>query len=205
MMNLAASRSWLDCTIKLIYFCQMLIQGYMIDISNVMMLPYINYDNYRTLRNEIRNMLLQNIIDISVPLLRHLMQNSESKKQIFDSLNNILGNKAAEVMKTLRDLPILTVKTTVKSLVDNNIIPIVEDNVINIKLPAQACCVFELNIFREGSSKMNVYSKKFGKQKEEFWFLIFLEGESMTFRKFSFSRSTKKIEIPVEMPPQKGE
>lgn len=205
MMNLAACRNWLDCTIKLIYFCQMLIQGYMINTSNVMMLPYINHDNYCNLRDEIRNLLSQTVTDITVPLLRHLMQNADYDRRIVDIFNDILRNKAAEVMKILKNLPILTVKTTVKSLADNNIIPTVEeDNVISIKLPPQTRCIFELNLFRVGSSNMNVYSKKFSKQKEEFWFMIFMEGDTMSFRKFSFSRRSKKMEIPVEMPPQKG-
>lgn len=184
----------------------MLIQGYMIGTSNVMMLPYINYENYRTLKSHIRQLLSQNITDISIPLLRHFLQKKESEKRVFEALSDVLGSKAPEIMKTLRDLPILTVNTTVKSQVNNTIIPTVqEDNVISIKIPPQTHCIFELNIFREGSNKMNVYSKKFNKQKEEFWFLIFVEGDSMSFRKFSFSRKSKKIQIPVEMPPQKGE
>lgn len=202
-MNLAASRNWLDCTIKLIHFCQMLIQGYMIDSSNIMMLPYINFDHYSTLRYEFRNLLPQGTSDISIPLLRHLLQFSE--KKIFLTFSNLLGNRATDVMKALRDFPILTVKTTVKSLADNQIIPTVqEDNVMSIKLPPQTRCLFELSIHREGSSKTNVYSKKLNKQKEEFWFLIFVEGDSISFRKFSFSRKLKRIELPVEMPPQKG-
>lgn len=205
MMNLAASRNWSDCTIKLIYFCQMLIQGYMINTSNIMMLPYINYDIYRTLRNDIRNLTPDNVNDITIPLIRYLIQNSNNESRIYNMFSDVLGSKAAEVMKTLKDLPILTVKTTVKSLVDNSIIPTVQDNnAICIKMPPQTRCMFELNIFREGSGKMNVYSKKFSKQKEEFWFLIFVEGDSMSFRKFSFSRRTKKIEIPIDIPPQKG-
>lgn len=205
-MNLAAGRNWLDCTTKLIYFCQMLIQGYMINTSNILMLPYINYENYSILRNEIKTMISENINDISVPLLRHLIQNGKSEKRILNLFSDILGNKAGEVMKTLKDLPILTVRTTVKSLNNNTVIPsLQENNVISIKLPPQTRCMFELTIFREGSSKMNVYSKKFSKQKDEFWFLIFVEADSMSFRKFSFSKRMKKIEIPVEMPPQKGE
>lgn len=203
-MNLAASRNWMDCTVKLIYFCQMLIQGYMINTSNAMTLPYINYDNYRNLRHEIRHLISENINDISVATLRYLIHNGEERK-LFEVFNNILGNKATDVMKILKDLPILTIRTTVKSLVDNSIIPCSEENnIINIKIPPQTRCLFEFNIFREGSSKMNVYSKKFNKQKEEFWFLIFVEGDNLSFRKFSFSRRMKKIEIPVEPPPQRG-
>lgn len=204
-MNLAASRNWLDCTIKLIHFCQMLIQGYMINTPNVLMLPYINYDGYRSLRDDIRNLCSQNWRELSVPVLRHLMQNKDTEQQIFNVFKSVLGGRTSEVMRTLKDLPILRVQTTVKSLVDNKIIPLMEEeNAISLQLAPQNRCLFELTISREGSNKMNVYSKKFSKQKEEFWFLIFIEGDSMSFRKFSFSRKSKKIEIPVEMPPQKG-
>ncbi|KAJ8934567.1 hypothetical protein NQ318_017266 [Aromia moschata] len=67
MMNLAAGRNWLDCTIKLIYFCQMLIQGYMINDSNIVMLPYINHGNLRSLKDKLR----QNyrLILITLPFL----------------------------------------------------------------------------------------------------------------------------------------
>lgn len=204
-MNLAASRNWLECTIKLIYFCQMLIQGYTINTSNIMMLPYINYENYRILRSEVRNLISQNITDISIPVLRYLIQNKDTERKITQTLFDLVGSKSVEVMKAMRDFPILTVKTTVKSLADSSVIPVIEDdNFVTVKMPCDTQCIFELSIFREGSSKMNVYSKKFSKQKEEFWFLIFVEGDSMSFRKFSFTRKVKKINVPVEMPPQKG-
>ncbi|KAJ8984827.1 hypothetical protein NQ317_013026 [Molorchus minor] len=189
-MNLAASRNWLDCTIKLIYFCQMLIQGYMITDSNVMMLPYINKGNLHSLKDRLKRSLNIDQKDVSIPFLRYVMQDREKENEMCNILSELLGSRlSSEVMKSIKDMPILTVKTTIKNVNSNEIIPCeVDDCFIAIRTRTNTHCIFELNIFREGSSKMNVYSKKFNKQKEEFWFLIFVERDTMTFRKFSFSR-----------------
>ncbi|KAJ8934568.1 hypothetical protein NQ318_017267 [Aromia moschata] len=133
------------------------------------------------------------------------MQNRAAEKEVINIFNEVLSTRASsEIIKTLNDMPILTVKTTLKNSGTNENIPcIVNNSFISIKTQPDTHCIFELNIFREGSSKMNVYSKKFNKQKEEFWFLIFVERDFMTFRKFSFSRRTKRIDLPVQMPFQK--
>nr|CAH7750403.1 unnamed protein product [Callosobruchus chinensis] len=204
MMNLAAGRNWYDCTTKLIYFCQMLIQGYMANLSNIMMLPYVNRGNLEQLKEKIKS-VAPDIDTLSIPVLRNQMQD----KRMHDKLSNVLAelfkDKASEIIRTLRDLPILTVRTAVKDLnTQKSLECSINQDVLNVRASPEAQCMFELSIFREGSHKMNVYSKKFNKQKEEFWFLIFMEGENLTFRKFSFSKRVKRIELPVQMPAQRG-
>lgn len=183
----------------------MLIQGYMIDTSNIMMLPYMNRDNFRTLRDKLKRLSPKISEEFSVPVLRSLMTNKTTAYSISDAVTELLGRNASqELMKTLKDLPILTVKTIVRTSEMDSVPCTFDQNCISMRLKPQTQCIFELNIFRDGSNKMNVYSKKFNKQKEEFWFLIFIEGDSLSFRKFSFSKRMKKIEIPVEMPLQRG-
>ncbi|KAG5892631.1 hypothetical protein JTB14_019719 [Gonioctena quinquepunctata] len=147
-----------------------------------------------------------NVDNLSVPLLRSMIMNKNISQQLERSLTDLLGSKASiEVMRTLKDLPILTVKTSIKNVSDNSSTSCTDDhNVLTFKMAPDKQCIFELSIYREGSSKMNVYSKKFNKQKEEFWFLIFVEEDSMSFRKFSFSKRMKKLDIPVQMPSRKG-
>ncbi|KAJ8967760.1 hypothetical protein NQ314_002643 [Rhamnusium bicolor] len=95
MMNLAAARNWRDCTTKLIYICQMLIQGYMINESNIMMLPYINRENLRGLKDRLRKICVENINDLSVPVLRYMMQNKDTSAQIANIFTELLGSKAS--------------------------------------------------------------------------------------------------------------
>lgn len=206
MMNLAAARNWLDCTIKLVYFCQMLIQGYMVNECNVIMLPYINQDNLRSLKDRLKRTSSFNSNNLSIPFLRSAMEDKTAAGQLSNILSDLLGSKASsEVMRAINDMPILTVKTAIKNNRNNVIIPYtIDQDVINVRTQPGTDCIFELNIFREGSSKMNVYSKKFNKQKEEFWFLIFVERDNLSFRKFSFARRSKKIDLPVQLPHQRG-
>lgn len=204
-MSLAAARNWLDCTVKLVYFCQMIIQGYMVNECNIIMLPYINRENLRSLKDRLKKLPSFNS-NLSIPFLRTVMENKATASQLSSALTDLLGSKASsEVIKAIYDMPILTVRTTIKNHQNNEIIPSTMDQeVINIRTRPGTDCIFELNIFREGSTKMNVNSKKFNKQKEEFWFLIFVERGNINFRKFSFSRRNKKIDLPVQLPPQRG-
>ncbi|XP_072381205.1 activating signal cointegrator 1 complex subunit 3-like isoform X2 [Diabrotica undecimpunctata] len=205
MMNLSASRNWRDCTIRLIFFCQMLIQGYTINTSNVMMLPYINHENFRDLRNKLSSLGVKTD-NFTVPTIRSLLTNDKNLKYTLeDILSGMFGNASREVMKTLNDLPLLTIRTTIINTTSKETVPcLMEDNYYNVKVNANAQCMFELTVSRQGSSKMNVYSKKFNKQKEEFWFLIFIEENELTFRKFSFSKNFKKIVMPVQIPERRG-
>ncbi|XP_018561947.1 activating signal cointegrator 1 complex subunit 3 isoform X3 [Anoplophora glabripennis] len=205
MMSLAAARNWLDCTVKLVYFCQMVIQGYMVNECNIIMLPYINGENLRTLKDRLKRTSF-NTNNLSIPFLRSVMDDKSATSQLSSILTDLLGSKASsEVVKAINDMPILTVRTTIKNHRNNEIIPwTMDQDVINIRSRPGTDCIFDLNIFREGSSKMNVNSKKFNKQKEEFWFLIFVERDNMNFRKFSFSRRAKRIDLPVQLPPQRG-
>lgn len=184
----------------------MLIQGYTVDIPNIFMLPYINVENYKKLLEKLGKIVPHVDNNLSVPLVRAAMTDKKKNAQITAILNDVMGERAtSEILKTVRDLPIIRVRTTVRNMQNNEEIPIkIEQNFISLRTLPDIQCMFELNILREGSSKMNVYSKKFNKQKEEFWFLIFVEGDQMSFRKFSFSRKIKKIDIPLQMPATKG-
>lgn len=101
----------------------------------------------------------------------------------------------------------LTIKTLFKNIDNNQIVSLNIDKksrFIDLQVNDNGKYIFQLDIHRDGSSKMNVYSKKFNKQKEEFWFLIFVEEETFSFRKFSFARHSKRIEIPVQFPAKLG-
>ncbi|XP_074028472.1 activating signal cointegrator 1 complex subunit obelus isoform X3 [Leptinotarsa decemlineata] len=206
MMNLAAGRKWLNCTIKLVYFCQMLIQGQTLNTPNVMMLPYINFEIFERLKAKLLNIQNVNVENLSIPLLRSLISDKSISNKFDNILMDLLGSKASkEVLIMLKDLPILTIKTSVKNVTDNITVSCTnEQNFLSVKMSPGKQCIFEWSMFRDGSSKMNVCSKKFNKQKEEFWFLIFVEEDTMSFRKFSFSKRTKKIGLPVQMPTRKG-
>ncbi|XP_056637201.1 activating signal cointegrator 1 complex subunit 3-like isoform X1 [Diorhabda sublineata] len=202
MMNLAANRNWLNCTEKLIYFCQMLIQGYTIDAPNVLLLPYMNRDNFHELKTKL------NAENLTIPGLRCSMSNDENFNfRLNDVLSGMFGrDSATEMMKILKDMPLLTVRTRIRNITDGVDIECdLEGGCYKVGVGAKRQCIFELNISRKGSSKMNVYSKKLNKQKEEFWFLIFVDGgNELTFRKFSFTKNFKKISIPVQVPERRG-
>ncbi|XP_060529591.1 activating signal cointegrator 1 complex subunit 3 isoform X2 [Cylas formicarius] len=199
MMTLAAGRDWLDCTLKLIYFCQMLIQGYMINESNIMMLPYLNKANFRPIIDQLTKMLQSKVV--SVPLLKaEMAHNMNMVTSITNIFTESLGERSSsEIMKIINNLPILTIQTMVRGVLTNDVLrtSVDRDCVINMTGKEAMDCIFELEILREGSSEMNVYSKKFNKQKEEFWFVMFVMEHKVLFRKFSFNRKTKKVEIPA--------
>ncbi|CAG9864266.1 unnamed protein product, partial [Phyllotreta striolata] len=199
MMNLAAHRNWLNCTVKLIYFCQMLIQGYTIDMSNVLMLPYVNRENLTYIKEIFPK-------STSIPQLRSMLGHRESYNRLTGILNDIFSKEmAAEIVKTLNDLPILNVKVNVTMNGSDKKLPCdLIGSYYQFSADSEAQYVFEVNVHRTGSRKMNVHSKKFNKQKEEFWFLLFLQEDEMTFRKFSFAKSAKKFLIPFKTPARRG-
>lgn len=184
----------------------MLIQGYTIDTSNILMLPYINRDNLRSLKDKLSKVTLSDTNSVSIPHLRLMLSNRDTANKITNVLNEIFDKSASsEIIKTVNDLPMLNIKTTITNSNNNEKLSYtLKENFYNLDIKSDCQCIFELNIYRQGCSKMNVYSKKFNKQKEEFWFLIFVEENEMTFRKFSFSRNFKKIVIPVKIPKRRG-
>lgn len=206
MMNLAASRNWLDCTIKLIYLCQMLIQGQLLSDSNLLILPNSNKDKINSLQDKLAYILTGSAL--SIPSLRAQMYKKDNNQRIKQIFESVFGEKnGTQALKVLSDLPMLTIKTLFKNIDNNQIVSLNIDKksrFIDLQVNDNGKYIFQLDIHRDGSSKMNVYSKKFNKQKEEFWFLIFVEEETFSFRKFSFARHSKRIEIPVQFPAKLG-
>lgn len=207
-MNLAAANNWLHSTTKLIHFCQMLIQGMMVTDSNVLTLPKMNSDTYNNLIDKLvkAKVLNRTQQDLTIPIIRFFMQDKEMSSKISGVFQEVVGHKTAtDIMKLINDFPILTVKTSLKNIQNSQSIPVNQHELDKqLELQSGGDYVFSWDIIREGSSKMTVYSKKFNKQKEEFWFLILVEGDNITFRKFAFSRRNKKIEIPVHIPSARG-
>lgn len=205
-MNLAASRNWLDCTIKLIYLCQMLIQGQLLSDSNLLILPNSNKDKINSLQDKLAYILTGSAL--SIPSLRAQMYKKDNNQRIKQIFESVFGEKnGTQALKVLSDLPMLTIKTLFKNIDNNQIVSLNIDKksrFIDLQVNDNGKYIFQLDIHRDGSSKMNVYSKKFNKQKEEFWFLIFVEEETFSFRKFSFARHSKRIEIPVQFPARLG-
>ncbi|XP_050304437.1 activating signal cointegrator 1 complex subunit 3 [Anthonomus grandis grandis] len=201
MMNLAAGRNWLDCTLKLAYFSQMLIQGYTIDKSSLIMLPYVNHGNLREIKNKLCRLLGSS--DISIPLIKSAMSSDKNISRDFAKIfQDILGSKASgDIMKVINDLPAITIETTVINIGDSSRLEVDVDNSgnINVRGNREGEFLLTIDLMREGSAKMNVYSKKFNKQKEEFWFLVLQMEKEVIFRKFSFTRKNKKIELPVNL------
>ncbi|KAF7284822.1 hypothetical protein GWI33_021579 [Rhynchophorus ferrugineus] len=204
MMSLAAGRYWLDCTLKLVYVCQMLIQGYMISESNLIMLPYINRNNLKQIQNKLSKVLHSNDSDLSISTIRaYLYASKDGVSQVSNIFADILGNTASsEIIKTINDYPILTARTKVVNCHDNSSLEVTENhkNGFTEILGTEAGDhMFSIDIYREGSNQMNVHSKKFNKQKEEFWFLILaLEGH-LIFKKFSFNKKNKILELPINL------
>lgn len=202
MMNLAVRRNWLDCTLKLIYLCQMLLQGYTLNDPNLIMLPYVNRNNLISIRDDLAHLFKVNPSEMGVAFLKSFNR-SELYKSALKVFERALGHKAAtEIAKTLNDLPIVTLQTLVTSLDHEKSLTVQaseRDSFVNVRGDTEGDYVFCLDLFMDGSSKMNVHSKKFNKQKEEFWFLILATNTGLIFRKFSFNRKNKKIEIPVHL------
>lgn len=200
MMNLAAGRHWLDCTIKLIYLCQMLIQGYMVSESNLIMLPYVNKSNSIQIREKWSKLL--QLDDFSIPSIRAYMDRHKDNKEVLYIFTDIFGSKASsEIMKSINGLPILTIQTKISSCEMKNCIePEVNEqncSIINLEIKGEGEYILTLELYRDGSSQTNIHSKKFNKQKEEFWFMVLSMEGKLEFRKFSFSKKYKKIEIPL--------
>ncbi|XP_066155619.1 activating signal cointegrator 1 complex subunit 3-like [Euwallacea fornicatus] len=202
MMNLAASRNWLDCTIKLVYLCQMLLQGYTSLNSNLIMLPYIYRGNLLPIRDKLSKLLKTKPSDLSIATVLVSMNNAEMQSGIFNIFQDALGTKAAsEVIRTINDLPVLTIQSNIKSVHEGVELSMEmnENQGVNVRGNSDGDYVLSVDIYRQGSSKANVHSKKFNKQKEEFWFIILVMEKELVFRKFSFSRRNKKIEIPIQL------
>lgn len=201
MVNLAAGRNWLDCTVKLIFLCQLLIQGYMISDCNLIMLPYVNTGNLRLLKEQFCQLLGINRTELSIPALKsYMVGDKDISRNISSILATILGGKASyDTIKMINDLPVLIVQTSIINIEDNTSLEIQANsqNLMDVRGSTEAKCMFILELSRECSNKMNVFSKKFNKQKEEFWFLIFAAEKKLIFRKFSFNRKNKKIEFPI--------
>ncbi|KAL1501849.1 hypothetical protein ABEB36_007098 [Hypothenemus hampei] len=204
MMSLAAGRNWLDCTLKLIYFCQMLVQGYMISECNLITLPYINSDNLRHILLRISKILNINQSDVTINAIKSAVTNNgDLFRKVSRIFEEIVGtNAGSEVMKSIKDLPVLSVQvrfTRVEDNVELNCKSDSQRNTIAVQ-GEEGDYVLMVDLLREGASKMNVFSKKFNKQKEEFWFMVLVkENKQLEFRKFSFNRKFKKIELPVHL------
>ncbi|CAG9769327.1 unnamed protein product [Ceutorhynchus assimilis] len=204
MMSLAATRNWLECTLKTIHLCQMLIQGFMLTSPNLIMLPYVNASKLVEIQSQLGKVLRINNSEINIADLKSsINSNPNIGKDITSIFGKILGvNAAAEIMKTIRDLPTLTIQSIVANATNNTILDLETDKInrlIRITGQEDADYLIKLDMTREGSRNMNVFSKKFNKQKEEFWFLILATENDLIFKKFSFSRRYKTIEVPVHL------
>lgn len=91
MMNLAASRNWLDCTIKLIYLCQMLIQGQLLSDSNLLILPNSNKDKINSLQDKLAYILTGSAL--SIPSLRAQMYKKDNNQRIKQIFESVFGEK----------------------------------------------------------------------------------------------------------------
>ncbi|ENN76138.1 hypothetical protein YQE_07311, partial [Dendroctonus ponderosae] len=194
MMNLAAARHWLDCTLKLAYLCQMLIQGQLAAQSNLIMLPHINAGNLRQI-----NQRLQSLIEASNMSVSVLKAHRHLSRGIQDVFQSFLGQKAAlEVMRAIGDLPLLTVQSSVvRGALALDVQA--DRDCVSVRGQEAGAYVLQLALTRDGSSRMSVSSKKFNKQKEEFWFLVLAMEGQLVFRKFAMTRRSKRLEVPVQL------
>jgi activating signal cointegrator complex subunit 3 len=206
MVSLASYKSWLDCTVKLIYLCQMLIQGLMVDCNSTMMLPHVTTEScsaiYRRMTAE--KLLPPNCQNLSIPVLKTVFKTH--KKMVIGLLEEMLDKqKASEVVKALMRIPILEVRFAVKDQTTNKAIDYkIDRNEVCLEVQTGSRCIFEFDVTRDGTNNLNVYSKKFSKQKEESWFFVMAaESELERMQRFTVKRN-KNLDVQVDIPVGRG-
>ncbi|KYB27053.1 activating signal cointegrator 1 complex subunit 3 [Tribolium castaneum] len=197
MISLTSHKGWLDCTLKLIYLGQMLIQGLMIDVGSVMMLPHVTPETRDRLSRHLA------VANIRVPHLKSLLR--QDRKSTTRLLDEHFGEKSNEILKILARLPTLEIKFTVKNGETNgNIDYRLGDNIVTFEAKARTTCLFEFEVLRDGTNNLSVYSRKFSKQKDESWFFVMaFEDDLVRLQRFAIKKS-KSLEVEVQVPGERG-
>lgn len=194
MISLTSYKSWLDSTLKLIYMSQMLIQGLMINVESVFMLPYVTQQSRDSLQRKFPN--------LSVPYLKMALR--QNKKMVVQLFEDEFGReKSGEVLKVLERIPILDVRWMIKDGSNQIICGKVEQDEICFEVRTGERVIFEFEVMRDGGN-LSVYSRKFSKQKEESWFFVVARDDNLLrMQRFAVKRN-KSLEVQIEIPEERG-
>lgn len=208
MISLSAHKSWLTCTLKLIYLCQMLIQGIMLNRGSMMMLPYVTEESSALLLRQLikKQLIPARCSRLSLPLLKIILKNH--KKAVVELLREQFDQeKLDNLLKIINRIPILEIKFIVRDTSNNQELQYsIDENegVVCLDVKPDMNCVLEFNILRQASNNLNVYSKKFNKQKEESWFFIMaIEDNLIRMQRFVIRR-TKSLDVQIDFPTERG-
>lgn len=210
MISLTAWKSWLYCTLKLIYLGQMLVQGLMVNCNSTNMLPYMSKEISEKIKNRMFDeKLLEHNGNLTVPLMSLGRRKNEKKfNEILNSVFHKTENKAAEeIIRILKQLPILEIGVCVKEFESNfeKKVAYNEDSHIYFECENGEKLLIELKIRRQGGNNYSkVYSKKFSKQKEESWFFILAyRDELVKMERFTVKR-LKHLDVRIDVPHTTG-
>ncbi|XP_045481609.1 activating signal cointegrator 1 complex subunit 3-like [Harmonia axyridis] len=202
-ISLTSFKGWLDCTMKLIYISQMVLQGLTITSSNLMMLPLVNESNIQQLTVELdKNLPASHTLCISV--LQELLKTS--RKSVTLALKKIFGDtKMNQVLKVIQQLPDMSLQVIIKDK-DSKVIDyqLCEDQkAIKTTLPPDTPYLVIVNVERKGGN-LNVFSRNFSKQKDESWFYLLSKDNYLEdFQRGSF-RSNKSFQNQLFTPTARG-
>ncbi|KAK9889219.1 hypothetical protein WA026_004497 [Henosepilachna vigintioctopunctata] len=207
MISLTAYKGWTDCSVKLAYISQMIMQGFPITASGLEMLPHMDSIMIQRFSLELaKNCTLWNAADkLTISILQNLMNNSGAS--VKNALNKIFdSSKSKSIAKLLLQIPNITLEFTIKHLEDDNNFEykiISEQMTLEVVIPPDTTYLLLLNIERKGGN-LNVISQNFSKQKDESWFYIICEHDHLIeFQRFSF-RSNKYYQNQFTTPSARG-
>lgn len=209
MISLTAHKSWLTCTSKLIYLCQMLIQGLMLTSGSMMMLPHVTEEYCSLLLRQLiqKQLIPASCSNLSLPLLKIILKNH--RKAVTELLSEQFDQeKLDNLLKIINRMPMLETKFILRDTTNNQKIQYTIDeneNVVCVEVKPDMNCVLEFNILRHGTNNLNVFSKRFNKQKEESWFfLMAIEDNLIRMQRFVIKR-TKSLDVQIDFPTEIGE
>ncbi|KAL3290201.1 hypothetical protein HHI36_023560 [Cryptolaemus montrouzieri] len=207
LISLTAYKGWTDCSLKLVYISQMILQGLPITSSSILMLPYMDdtvAQNFSMeLAKNLSNWSAHN--NLSIPLLQKMLKNF--KEPLTKTLNKIFdSSKTKQILKAVQQIPSVNLQLAIKNTEDNSEVrySLCEEKMtIEVSTAPNTTYLLLLNLERTGGN-LNVSSRNFGKQKDEAW-LYFLskDGYLEDFQRFSF-RMNKYYQNQFTTPSARG-